>query len=100
MPKEIKGVKLSKRNWNSKEYKRWRISVYRRDKFKCKWPNCRCSKKLNAHHILSWAKYPSVRFEVTNGITLCKKHHALITGQESHFAEFLSKLIGKGRRTK
>jgi len=27
---------------------------------------------LNAHHILSWATYSSERYNVDNGISLCK----------------------------
>lgn len=84
---------MSNRNWNSKEYKKWRLSVYRRDKFRCRWPNCRAKNKLNAHHILGWADNPLLRLNLNNGITLCKKHHHMITGQESYYAEFLSKLL-------
>ena len=86
---------MSNRNWNSKEYKNWRISVYRRDSFMCRWPNCRSKNKLNAHHIMQWADNPLLRFNRRNGITLCKKHHKLVTGKESYYAVFLGRLLGK-----
>ena len=84
---------MSSRPWNSKEYKEWRISVYKRDNFTCRWPNCNCKKKLNAHHIMPWSQSPALRFNIRNGITLCKKHHKIITGKESYYAEFLSKIL-------
>ena len=53
---------------------RWRYAIYARDKHtcqKCGKTNCR----LNAHHILSWSLYPEHRFDMDNGITLCKECH-------------------------
>ncbi len=89
----LKGLNLSNRNWNSNQYKQWRISVYQRDKFRCRWPSCRSNKKLNAHHILEWSTNPLLRFNVQNGITLCGKHHTMVTGKESHYSVFLSQLL-------
>lgn len=56
------------------EYKEWRNSVFKRDGYVC----AHCGKKggdLAAHHIKPWAKFPDSRFDVSNGITLCKECH-------------------------
>ena len=58
----------------TKKYKKWRMSVFIRDNFICQ----ECGKTncyLEAHHKKSWAKYPELRFEVSNGLTLCKDCH-------------------------
>lgn len=81
-----------KRNYNDPLYKQWRIKVYSRDNWKCKWPGCAINKKLNAHHIKTWADFPGLRYEINNGITLCKYHHSLITGNESYYEAVLLKL--------
>ncbi len=59
---------------NTPEYRRWRTSVYERDKWTCK--SCeRVGGELRAHHILSFSKYPLMRLVINNGITLCEKCH-------------------------
>ena len=58
----------------SRQYKLWRIAVYERDNYTCKV----CLKKggkLNADHIKQFAYYPELRFEVSNGQTLCEYCH-------------------------
>jgi predicted restriction endonuclease len=81
------------RNFQDPQYKKWRTSVYKRDKFKCQWPHCQLKMKLNAHHIKNWAQFPGLRFEVSNGITLCKYHHDLIKGMEEIYASTFLKII-------
>lgn len=81
------------RNFEDPQYKKWRLDVYKRDKFKCQWPGCSASKKgLNAHHIKTWADFPGLRFEVNNGITLCKLHHKMIQGMEDNYAEIFLRI--------
>ena len=65
----------------STEYNDWRKSVYRKDGFHC--VICGTHDNLNAHHILPFAEYPELRFDVSNGITLCKDHHA--NGRDGSF---------------
>ena len=75
------------------EYKKFRYKVKNRDKRICKWPNCGCRKRLQVHHILPWAKYPDRRYDISNGITLCKQHHKMVTGHEMIYASVLIGLI-------
>ena len=57
------------------EYRLWRESVFKRDDWKC----IKCGYKgyVEADHIKSFAYYPELRFDVSNGRTLCKKCHKL-----------------------
>lgn len=59
---------------NSKEYKEWRMAIFKRDKYTCLW----CGKiggELNADHILPFSQFPELRLSMNNGRTLCKKCH-------------------------
>lgn len=59
---------------NSARYKNWRSSVVKRDKFVCR----KCgqhTKILHAHHVKKFSEFPELRFDVENGVTLCKKCH-------------------------
>ena len=59
----------------SKQYKEWRKKVIERDNFKC----VLCGKEqhgresLIVDHIKPFALYPELRFEISNGRSLCKK---------------------------
>lgn len=63
------------------EYAEWRKKVFERDEYTCQV----CGKvggKLNAHHIREYARYPYLRYEVSNGITLCEKCHKKVHRKE------------------
>lgn len=65
---------LNKQIRTGKEYKHWRVSVFERDGYTCQ----SCGEKgvyLHAHHVKPFAYFPSLRFEVSNGITLCEPCH-------------------------
>jgi hypothetical protein len=52
----------------------WRQSVFEKDNYTC--VACGCRGKLQAHHIKPWAEYPTLRYEVSNGVTLCPQCHS------------------------
>jgi len=62
----------------SKKYQDWRKKVFERDDYTCQICEQR-GYKLEVHHIKSFSKYPKRRFWVSNGITLCKNCHQIIT---------------------
>ena len=56
------------------EYRSWREKVYRRDKWQCKICGY-TGKQLVAHHIRTYKVFPELRFNIENGITLCRACH-------------------------
>jgi YHS domain-containing protein len=66
-----------KRN-NKEEEKKWKRLVFKRDNYTCSLCFTRGGKSLNAHHLEKWSEYPEKRFDLRNGITLCKSCHLFI----------------------
>lgn len=58
----------------SKEYKLWRESVFKRDGYTCVLCSATCC-VLNADHIKPFSLFPDLRFELSNGRTLCVPCH-------------------------
>lgn len=87
-------TKLSKTNRrDDSSYKEWRKNVYHRDNFICKINNKDCLGRIEAHHILSWKDYIDLRYDVSNGITLCKYHHPKTRKLEKNNIKFFQSLI-------
>lgn len=80
----------------SDKYVAWRKAVYQRDAHTCQ----RCDTKecyIQAHHIRPWALFPKDRYDINNGVTLCKKCHKAVhkRGKTSKFLD-----LGEHGRTK
>ena len=86
--KELGKKQSGKNHWNWKggitdemkqlrqteDYQVWRSKVYARDRWTCQ----KCGKKLKdlvAHHKKYFKEYPKLRFNVSNGQTLCRSCH-------------------------
>ena len=82
-----------KRNYDDLVYKEWRTRVYTRDKFMCQMPNCKCKKRLQAHHIKKWSEASFLRYEVDNGITLCKWCHDKVNKNERHYESLFIEIV-------
>lgn len=57
----------------SQKYREWRTTVFVRDGYRCK--KCGAKRNLQAHHIKTWHRSKELRYEVSNGVTLCRKCH-------------------------
>lgn len=94
-PRWIKDrTKLVKRQErNDSAYYAWRREVWLRDNFKCKIANPDCLGKIVAHHILPWSKFPELRYQINNGITLCQAHHPRKRAEEKRLSPYFQKII-------
>lgn len=84
-----------KRDYQDPHYKEFRRKVLKRDKYTCQVCKSRIRKNLEVHHIMTWADASSLRYDVDNGITLCKQCHKNITGQEVYYQNYFLALINK-----
>jgi hypothetical protein len=78
---------------NSKEYRAWRRSVFRRDWFCCQMSGCGSKKKIEAHHIRRFCDRPELIADVDNGITLCRSCHASIRNTEAQYIALFEEIV-------
>lgn len=60
------------RKWRNSKQRTWSLGVRKRDKF-C--AVCGSNKRLIAHHLNSYADNEDIRFDLENGIALCRECH-------------------------
>lgn len=85
------GISVNRHSPNEPKYKKWRLSVFSRDKFRCR--TCDSKSGLQAHHILRWADYPELRYCTSNGITLCHAHHPRKRAEEKRLSPYFQELV-------
>lgn len=85
--KNLSGKKENHPRWNKKltdddrKYRRnntwllkkWAESVYLRDSYTC--IKCGSPDKIQAHHLYSFSRVKERQFDISNGVSLCKKCH-------------------------
>lgn len=79
-------------------YKQWRTEVFHRDGYTCQ----KCytkGRRLNAHHIKPWAEYPDLRYDISNGITLCEHCHDLEHGKVRKPKTYKCRVCGKSKKS-
>lgn len=81
------------RDYSDPEYKKWRTAVRKRDNGVCKWPNCNSKKHIHVHHIMKWSEYPTLRYDINNGICLCRNHHKMINNNETSYIPLFASII-------
>jgi hypothetical protein len=70
---KVRGGKGYQRNMPA--YREWRTAVYERDGYTCQ--ECGAKSRLVAHHLRRWADHPEGRFDLANGVTLCRECHVV-----------------------
>lgn len=78
-----------KRPYSAREFARWSKAVKQAGKYVC--INCRATSKLVAHHILSFRDFPLLRYDVKNGVVLCRSCHPKVHFKKSHYQKMQKK---------
>lgn len=79
----INGEAQGRRNKlkDRRKEKTWREAVFKRDGYTC--VRCGTKERIEADHIQRWSLFPALRYEITNGQTLCRECHKQKTRQEN-----------------
>jgi len=67
---------------HSFEYREWRKKVFERDNYICQHCGYFKGGNLHPHHIKPFSEYKELRYNVSNGITLCKSCHEVVHGRK------------------
>lgn len=86
-------LKTDRRKSYDQRYKDWARRIKNRDLWKCKINNKDCSGRLEAHHIVPWSQAPELRYEMSNGISLCRYHHPIKRKEEQRLAPVFQQMV-------
>ena len=79
---------------NDSAYKNWRHEVYK-EGGACALKDESCHGKKVVHHILRWSEYENKRYDVSNGLVLCWKHHPRTRKEEDNSVELFQRLVAE-----
>ena len=65
---------------HSSKVRVWRLAVLARDANTCQ--HCGATNNLHGHHVKGWNEAPDLRYDVSNGLTLCKPCHGKVHGMK------------------
>jgi len=83
---------INKKIRHSIEYNIWRKAVYARDNWTCQ--HCKVKQRFPvAHHIKTFKDYPELRFDVDNGLTLCRSCHKKVHTEIGCKTKFTKRLL-------
>lgn len=94
---KVKRDRAAKKRERAKLDKAWAEAVKERDGWTCQFCGYNATARgLHAHHIFSKGGHPAVRHDVSNGITLCLRHHLYFAHRDpSAFTLWLIGRMGK-----
>lgn len=58
------------------EYKYWKKEVFERDGYQCQCCGDKSGGNLSAHHIVNFSSNTLLRYDISNGVTLCELCHS------------------------
>lgn len=99
-PTSLKRLKQLDQSRTSERYKEWKQTVFERDDHKCQYPKCDSILEIQAHHIMKFAKATHLRYNPSNGITLCKRCHAKVTGREQDYVLMFVEIVKQNEERK
>lgn len=86
------GAIAKSEDWRkSAESFRWKRAVRYRDKYRCRRCGTRQSSevRLDAHHVVPGSNSIELRFDITNGVSLCRDCHTWVHSKNNANREFL-----------
>ena len=74
------------------QYQRWQTEVFERDDYTCQNPNCGANTCLDAAHIIARSQATYSRYDINNGITLCRTCHEHFHNHPGEWHQFITAL--------